>query len=527
MNPICSCYVPPIYAPYSNELPGLPIASNIELSPSRILENNVSFPPSAYHHCVAPPQVFQRPAQDYAFTTFLTYAVCGYCNTLKQSYTTVLLKSALDPSIAPHAPESLQAVLSQFNNWDQTPILVSESDGLVHNLPAPEEEAVLEDLISSGNYNCLELETLPHSSEKTCDTLTSLPITSMGTKSTSPKSPNLPKQTESHVKSSTNCKFVAATALMARHFESNSQLKDSLSSKIEVARDADKRAYLRPRNCSKKRVDALANISNKPFVTAKKKSKPKSKHFLDVLLNAVSEVENSGISDESCEVTPPVKSSVQSNLATFFLKVPISSMLNSEEPQSPSHPCTRFGSSVVFKFTTKRPMFTVICTSGPGKEYNLSVFQGLLSMLQLKAQEEFQPKSRRNVDPRVLIVKINDQVHIAVEGYISRMTINQLATVLELHDFNIALTQYVQNVIMLMLEQLCGIKVGTGQWHSKKKAQKERCYSKVHMFSKAYFPTISEDLVGIIIKRANYSISQNILRRNRRLLMKDNFGQGG
>lgn len=170
---------------------------------------------------------------------------------------------------------------------------------------------------------------------------------------------------------------------------------------------------------------------------------------------------------------------------------------------------------VVFHFQERKELFQTIALSGPAKEYQLPVFQSLAPFRVLRSSKEYQT-STEITDSHVEVVKASGFNEVAIKRYESRLTVAQTAIILGLQDYKTSLTKHIETTVLLMLEQLCGFKIGNQTWsRGTLKPQRKEMISKVTKFVKVYFPMLTAELVEIIIKRGCYARTQMILRSKR------------
>lgn len=172
---------------------------------------------------------------------------------------------------------------------------------------------------------------------------------------------------------------------------------------------------------------------------------------------------------------------------------------------------------VMLKFRAKKPFLAVVSCSGPGKEYKLPIFKTLLPLSVMKMFRNYEPNKEFQKDEEVQVVKTGEVNHVSIKRYESRLTLVQLAWILGLQNYNISLTKDVETIVLAMFDQLCGFKIGDKTWsRGITKDERGRMIARVHKFAHLYFPTFTEGIIEVIIKRGAYSRTQEFLRRKRR-----------
>lgn len=172
---------------------------------------------------------------------------------------------------------------------------------------------------------------------------------------------------------------------------------------------------------------------------------------------------------------------------------------------------------VVLKFRAKKSFLAVVSNSGPEEEYKLPIFQNLVPLSVMKKFRNYEPNKEFQKDEEVQVVKAGEMNQVSIKRYESRLTLVQLAWILGLQDYNISLTKDVETIVLAMFDQLCGFKIGDKTWsRGICKDERKRMIARVHKFAILYFPTFTEGIVEVIIKRGAYSRTQEFLRRKRR-----------
>lgn len=154
----------------------------------------------------------------------------------------------------------------------------------------------------------------------------------------------------------------------------------------------------------------------------------------------------------------------------------------------------------------------VIVLSSPSKEYRLPVFSNLIPLRKLIEL----PKYWADTSLTDNDIEVMDNSSVSIKRYDCRLTLAQVAIVLGLQDYKVSLMKYVEDAIFLMLDQLCGFRVGIQKW-SRGTPLKERkeMVIKVTRFLRIYFPMLSRDLVELVIKRGFYCRMQQHLKKKR------------
>lgn len=172
---------------------------------------------------------------------------------------------------------------------------------------------------------------------------------------------------------------------------------------------------------------------------------------------------------------------------------------------------------VVLRFQQHREYVAVMALSGPEQEYKLPIFSDLIPFRLLLVLPEYQATSELT-DSHVEVMNGCGFSGVAIKRYESRLTMAQMTIILGLQNYTISLTKHIEAAIFVMLEQLCGFRVGERTWcRGFGKKERRDIIARVTRFMHVYFPMLSPELVEIIIKRGSYARTQKFLRRRRNL----------
>lgn len=135
----------------------------------------------------------------------------------------------------------------------------------------------------------------------------------------------------------------------------------------------------------------------------------------------------------------------------------------------------------------------------------------------MKKFRSYEPNKSFEKDEEVQVIKIGEVNQVSIKRYESRLTLVQLAWILGLQNYNISLTKDVETIVLTMFDQLCGFKIGDKTWsRGVCKDERKRMIARVHKYANLYFPSFTQEIVEVIIKRGAYSRTQEFLRRKRR-----------
>lgn len=103
--------------------------------------------------------------------------------------------------------------------------------------------------------------------------------------------------------------------------------------------------------------------------------------------------------------------------------------------------------------------------------------------------------------------------------YYSRLNIYELSHILELNDYNIQLTKKIEYNILEIFKNYCGFKLGYQTWvRDTKKVQRTELIQMLSKFTQVFYPEIDKFKLEIIVRRGSYSLMQNRLRKEKRVL---------
>lgn len=167
---------------------------------------------------------------------------------------------------------------------------------------------------------------------------------------------------------------------------------------------------------------------------------------------------------------------------------------------------------VTVRFHKLRAFYLVYLFSRKTHQYRLPVFRTLETMLQLlncKAFEALEPLAE---DFEVMMIPNGDRYLVSIQRFESRLTLTQLAHILGLLGYDLLLTRHIEANVMLMFEQISGVNLGTTRWIKLPRKERELMVTEVHKYSKYYYPTITKELLEIIMRRASYARAQQQLK---------------
>ncbi|OBA21650.1 hypothetical protein METBIDRAFT_12134 [Metschnikowia bicuspidata var. bicuspidata NRRL YB-4993] len=165
---------------------------------------------------------------------------------------------------------------------------------------------------------------------------------------------------------------------------------------------------------------------------------------------------------------------------------------------------------VTLNFTKLKSFLGIISLSGPAQEYRLPIFKKIESLDDMLQSGKYDiPKTALDTGPKQVLPALKNR-------YVSRLTRRQLALVLGIHNYDISLVKDIENVILAMCDQLCGLKIGESSWSRIPRLARKDAVLKVYRFATPFFPNFTMDNVLTIIKRGAYSRTQEFLRRKRR-----------
>lgn len=186
--------------------------------------------------------------------------------------------------------------------------------------------------------------------------------------------------------------------------------------------------------------------------------------------------------------------------------------------QNPTHPDCSW--SIIKESGKKRLMFCIrtprlneylraIAISGSKKEYRLALIRSMRPLHAMKRDISY----LRDNEPPVTIRSFDRSS--------SRLTLLQLAFILGLHEFQVQMTRDIESMILRLLEDLCDFKIGDRTWcRGFSRPQRDLMVSTVYQFAHIYFPLFTLEDVNVIIKRATYARTQQLLRKRRKLVKK-------
>lgn len=173
--------------------------------------------------------------------------------------------------------------------------------------------------------------------------------------------------------------------------------------------------------------------------------------------------------------------------------------------------------SVKIKFPRLGRFLRVILESGPENEYRCPVFATIRPLSEICEEEAYQQEAQEYDDTEFHVRVAGNAKEVTISRYESRLTIVQLAVILGLQKYKLALTKHVESVILAMFEQLCGFRIGQGTWsRGVKREKRAQMVDKVYRFARIYFPSFTTGTVDVVIRRGAYARTQDHLRRARR-----------
>ncbi|KAI5970892.1 hypothetical protein CANMA_000052 [Candida margitis] len=104
------------------------------------------------------------------------------------------------------------------------------------------------------------------------------------------------------------------------------------------------------------------------------------------------------------------------------------------------------------------------------------------------------------------------------DRYYSRLNIYELSKILELDQYDISLTKFIEDVILEMFGNYCDFKLGLQTWiRDTDKEKRKSLIQQLYSYSSIFYPEIDQFKLEVIIRRGSYSMMQTRLRRERRL----------
>lgn len=171
------------------------------------------------------------------------------------------------------------------------------------------------------------------------------------------------------------------------------------------------------------------------------------------------------------------------------------------------------------------PSYLQVVDASEHQEYKLPVFHNLRPLSQLMVDYSCYPRPRKlSVDDDARYECINDNTyHVSLRRYASRLTTSHLAIILGLHDYHLSLTRLVEKAVVDMFEQLTGVVINEDfRWPKIRPTRRKAHLAYMHRFTSIYFPTFTEPVLDLIMRRASYVRAQLHLKskRTRRVEIK-------
>lgn len=168
------------------------------------------------------------------------------------------------------------------------------------------------------------------------------------------------------------------------------------------------------------------------------------------------------------------------------------------------------------RFAKCRAFYQIYCISEEAREYRLPIFRNLRTMLQMMKCKEYRAENPIEDDSEVTVIEGKDYYSVLLQRFESRLTLQQLAILLGLQCYSVHLTRHIEEVVVQMFHQLHELEITSeARWCKLDRALRQQMISRVHKFSQYYFPTISKDMLEIIMRRASYAKAQLKLKTDR------------
>jgi len=104
------------------------------------------------------------------------------------------------------------------------------------------------------------------------------------------------------------------------------------------------------------------------------------------------------------------------------------------------------------------------------------------------------------------------------DRYYSRLNIYELSKILELDQFSIDLTKFIEGVILEIFGNYCDFKLGLQTWiRDTDKEKRKSLIQQLYSYTSIFYPELDQFKLEVIIRRGSYSMMQTRLRRERRL----------
>lgn len=104
------------------------------------------------------------------------------------------------------------------------------------------------------------------------------------------------------------------------------------------------------------------------------------------------------------------------------------------------------------------------------------------------------------------------------DRYYSRLNIYELSKILELDQYDIEMTKFIEGVILEIFGNYCDFKLGLQTWiRDTDKEKRKSLIQQLYSYSSIFYPELDQFKLEVIIRRGSYSMMQTRLRRERRL----------
>lgn len=171
--------------------------------------------------------------------------------------------------------------------------------------------------------------------------------------------------------------------------------------------------------------------------------------------------------------------------------------------------------SVTLVFHELKERYMIVALSTRMREYKLPLFQDLEPLRILRTRKEYETHCPIT-DSQVEVVDDEEQAGVAIKRFDSRLTRAQIAIILGLQNYSVALTTYIERALLAMLQDMCGFPLGQKSWsQGAPKTTRWVMILKLTKFIRVFFPMMTTELVEIIVKRGCYAHTQKVLRNKR------------
>ena len=104
------------------------------------------------------------------------------------------------------------------------------------------------------------------------------------------------------------------------------------------------------------------------------------------------------------------------------------------------------------------------------------------------------------------------------DRYYSRLNIYELSKILDLDQYDIELTKFIEGVILEIFGNYCDFKLGLQTWiRDTDKKKRKLLIEELYSYTSVFYPEIDPFKLEVVVRRGSYSMMQTRLRRERRL----------